>query len=62
MFPSLVRGGSEPPTSSGEKTPAKTKQPVLTQLCKLIPPHLVATLAGEHGSTEKRAPSYRGAT
>ena len=30
------------------RKPATSKLPVLAQLCKLIPPHLVAKLAREH--------------
>ncbi|MCX6880466.1 MAG: DUF4372 domain-containing protein, partial [Verrucomicrobia bacterium] len=33
--------------------PTKAKLPVLTQLCKLIPPLLVAKLATKHGVDEK---------
>lgn len=33
--------------------PARSKLPVLAQLCKLIPPHLVAKLAREHGVDKK---------
>ena len=34
-------------------TPAKSKLPVITQLCKLIPPHLVAKLARKYGVDKK---------
>jgi hypothetical protein len=37
--------------------PVKAKLPVLTQLCKLIPPHLVATLARKHG-IDKQARTF----
>lgn len=33
--------------------PAKSKLPVFTQLCKLIPPHLVSKLASKHGVDKK---------
>ena len=35
------------------KKPATSKLPVLAQLCKLIPPHLVPKLAREHGADKK---------
>jgi hypothetical protein len=35
------------------KLPAKSKLPVLTQLCKLIPAHLVSKLARKHGVDKK---------
>lgn len=37
--------------------PTKTKLPVLTQLCKLIPPHLVSKLARRHG-IDKQARTF----
>lgn len=37
--------------------PAKAKLPVLTQLCKLIPGHLVPKLAREHG-IDKQARTF----
>jgi hypothetical protein len=36
-----------------KNTPAKSRLPVLTQLCKLIPPHLVAKLARKYGVDKK---------
>lgn len=37
--------------------PAKSKLPVLTQLCKLIPPHLVSKVARKHG-IDKQARTF----
>jgi hypothetical protein len=37
--------------------PAKTNLPVLTQLCKLIPSHLTASLAKKHG-IDKQARTF----
>jgi len=39
------------------KKPAKSKLPVLTQLCKLIPPHLVSKIARKHG-IDKQARTF----
>ena len=38
-------------------TPAREKLPVLTQLCKLIPSHLTASLAKKHG-IDKQARTF----
>ena len=39
------------------KKPTKSKLPVLTQLCKLIPPHLVSKIARKHG-IDKQARTF----
>ena len=39
------------------RKPAKSKLPVLAQVCKLIPPHLVAKLARKHG-VDKQARTF----
>ena len=39
------------------KKPAKSKLPVLAQVCKLIPPHLVPKLARDHG-VDKQARTF----
>lgn len=36
-----------------DRKPARSRLPVLAQLCKLIPPHLNAKLAREHGVDAK---------